>query len=46
MSTHISESDICEKKLTTQSIPHNVKETQKSNKYIKKLLSENKKLTI
>ena len=45
MSTHISEKDKREKILTTNSIPQNVKVTQKLDKYIKKLLSDNKKLS-
>ena len=42
MSTHISEKDKREKILTTNSIPQNVKVTQKLDKYIKILLSNNK----
>ena len=45
MSTHISEKDAREKILTTNPIPHNVKETQKLDEYIKELLSNNKKLS-
>ena len=37
ISTHISEKDIREKILTTNTIPHNVKKTQKLDEYIKEL---------
>ena len=46
MSTHISEKDVREKILTTNSIPHNVKGTQNFDEYVKELLSDNKKLSI
>ena len=46
MSTHISENDVHEKILTTNSISHNVKGTQNFDEYVKELLSDNKKLSI
>ena len=45
LSTHISEKDIREKIMATDSIRNNVKGTQKLDVYIKGLLSDNKKLS-
>ena len=46
MSSHISEKDVHEKVLATNPILHNVKETQKLDECMKKLLSGNKKLNL
>ena len=46
MSRHISEKDVREKVLATNPILHNVKETQKLDECMKKLLSGNKKLNL
>ena len=45
MSTGVSERDMRDKILNSHPIPNNVEGTQKLDKYVKELLSENKKLT-